>query len=196
MGLIVTARFQEQSNADAAALALQEAGFGLDQMTTFYVGSPGQHDLYPIGGDEMESPGMENAASNGVIAASVGGSVGLLTGLATLPVLGPAAVVAGTGIGAWVGSLYGALDGSHDPKKEASQSTEAPVHATTHKPPRRSGMLTAVMAATEAQQASARQVLSRCGGMDIAHAEGHIRAADWVDFDPLAPLNAFSGESA
>lgn len=39
-----------------------------------------------------------------------------------------------------------------------------------------------------AQQASAQRVLRNCNGMDIGHAEGHIVAGDWVDFDPLDPL--------
>ena len=38
-----------------------------------------------------------------------------------------------------------------------------------------------------AQQASARQGLSRSGGMGIGHAEGQIIAGEGVDFDPLAP---------
>ncbi len=186
MSMIVTARFQEQAAAQSAAAALEADGFSSAKTATFYVGSPGQHDLYAIGGDEMESPGMEGATSAGAVGATVGGSVGLITGLATLPVLGPAAVVAGTGIGAWVGSLYGALEGSKDPAKPDTDS--APLDVARVEPPRKSGMLVAVMVDTVAQQASARQVLSQSGGMDIGHAEGEIIARDWVDFDPLAPL--------
>ena len=186
MSMIVTARFQEQSEAQSAVSALEADGFSPEKTTTFYVGSPGQHDLYPIGGDEMESPGMEGATNAGAVAATVGGSVGLITGLATLPVLGPAAVVAGTGIGAWVGSLYGALEGSKDAAIPVAGN--APFYAVAVEPPRKSGMLVAVMVDSVSQQASAQQVLRNCDGMDIGHAEGQIIAGDWVDFDVLAPL--------
>ena len=186
MSMIITARFQEQSEAQSAASALEADGFLPDKTATFYVGSPGQHDLYFLGGDEMKSPGMEDATSAGGVGATVGGSVGLITGLATLPVLGPAAVVAGTGIGAWVGSLYGALDGSKD--AAIPVAGDAPFYAVAVEPPRKSGMLVAVMVDTVAQQASAQHVLRNCDGMDIGHAEGQIIAGDWVDFDPLAPV--------
>jgi hypothetical protein len=184
MSIIITARFQEQTQADAAVNALQAEGFLLDKISTFYVGSPGQHDLYPIGGDEMESPGMEGATSAGAVAATVGGSVGLISGLATLPILGPAAVVAGTGIGAWVGSLYGALEGSKDP----GQADGGNVTAERPGPARKSGMLVAVEAASVESQTLAAKVLHRLSGMDVGKADGRIIASNWDDFDPIAPV--------
>ena len=191
MSTIITARFQQQSEALSAAAALAVEGFVSNQTASFYVGSPGQHALYPIGGDEMESPGMEAATSAGAVAATVGGSVGLITGLATLPVLGPAAVVAGAGMGAWIGSLYGALDGIKD--DHADPKTAAASDATTViEPPRKSGMLVAVVAETDALKALASDVLRASNGMDVGQAQGRVVSGEWVDFDPLAPLVPFS----
>ena len=191
MSTIITARFQQQSEALAAASALEAEGFLANQTTSFYVGTPGQHDLHPLGGDEMKSPGMETATGAGAVAATVGGSVGLITGLATLPILGPAAVVAGAGMGAWIGSLYGVLDGikddQADPKTTAASHVTAPIE-----PPRKSGMLVAVVADTDALQALACQVLRTYNGMDIGQVQGNVVAGDWIDFDPIAPVVPFN----
>ena len=195
MSTIITARFQQQSEALAAASALEGKGFLANQTASFYVGTPGQHDLYPIGGDEMESPGMEKATGAGAVAAVVGGSVGLITGLATLPILGPAAVVAGAGVGAWMGSLYGALDGIKDSQPDPSLNPNAAAVSQAAVPidsPRKSGMLVAVVANTDALQTLACQVLRTYNGMDIGQVQGNIAAGDWVDFDPIAPVIPFN----
>ena len=190
MSTLITARFQEQATAELAAGALKTEGFSAAQIATFYVGSPGQHDIYPLGGDEMKSPGMEDATVDGAIAAAVGGSAGLVAGLVTLPLLGPAALVAGAGVGAWMGSLYGALDGMKDeappPVDGATHSKPAP--PTVEDSPRKSGMLVAVAIENATRQAVAVSVLRMHGGMDLGHANGTLTAGQWADFDPLAPL--------
>ena len=113
MTTIITGNFQQQDEAQQAMSELTGAGFTADQTTTFFVNSPGQHDLYPIGGDEDESPGTEDAAFG---SASGAAAIGVAVGLATLPVLGPGAAVAAAGVGAYAGSLYGALGNTDDKK--------------------------------------------------------------------------------
>jgi hypothetical protein len=72
---------------------LVRSGFPSDQATFFFVNPPGQHDLYPIGGDEDESPGTHYASTGAASGAVVGGTLGLAVGIASLPVLGPGAAV-------------------------------------------------------------------------------------------------------
>lgn len=68
MSTRVNARFQEQAKAEFVAPALKNADFKAGQIATFYVRSPSQHDLDPIGGDEMKSLGMKDV--RGTIAAA------------------------------------------------------------------------------------------------------------------------------
>ena len=152
---------------------------------------PGQHDRYPIGGDEDESPGTEHAAEGSAAGAAVGSGVGVAVGLATLPVLGPAAPIAAAGVGAYVGSLYGALGNTDDKKSNETQDEFEERHHREQT--RKSGMLVAVCASAVAQQKSAIRVLREHGATDLERAEGNIIAGDWTDFDPLAPLNPVAG---
>ena len=176
MATIITGNFQHQDDARRAWSDLLGAGFGADQMTTFFVNPPGQHDLYPIGGDEDESPGTENAAAGAASGAAFGGAIGVAVGIATLPVLGPVAPAAGAGVGAYVGSLYGALSNTDDNNPETQSGHE---ELRRNEPPRRSGMLVAVSAPSSEQQETAIRILRarrhrhrthrgqhRCGGMD------------------------------
>ena len=87
----------EQDQAQQAIVELVRSGFPADQTTSFFVNPPGQHDRYPIGGDEDESPGTQDAPTGALSGAAVGGAVGVAVGLATLPILGPGAAIAGAG---------------------------------------------------------------------------------------------------
>ena len=70
MSTRVNARFQEQAEAELVAPALKNADFKAWQIATFYVRSPGQHDLDPIGGDEMKSLRMKDVTVTGTLAAA------------------------------------------------------------------------------------------------------------------------------
>lgn len=61
MKALLTGNFQQQDAARRALSNLASAGFSADQMK-FFVIPAGQHDFYPIGGDEDESPRTEDAA--------------------------------------------------------------------------------------------------------------------------------------
>ena len=191
MATIITGSFQQQDDAQQAWSDLLRAGFGAGQMTKFFVNPPGQHDLYPIGGDEDESPGTENAAAGAASGAAVGGVVGAAVGLATLPALGPGAAVAGAGVGAYTGSLYGALGNTDSKNNPETQSARDELRHS--EPLRRSGMLVAVSAPASERQDTALRILRAHGAIDIERTEGTIVAGEWTDFNPLTPLRLVGG---
>jgi hypothetical protein len=57
MATIIAAGLQLQTQAEEAAEQLVLAGFAPEKVTSFFINPPGQHALYPIGGDRYESPG-------------------------------------------------------------------------------------------------------------------------------------------
>lgn len=177
MPTIIAGRFIGQDEAAAAMERLVQAGFDRDEIALFFVNAPGQHDRFPIGGDEDESPGTEKAGPGAVAGA---GGVGAALGLAAAPVLGPVGAMAGAAVGAYVGSLVGALNKL--PPDEDKGDTHLP------REPRKSGVLVAVAAPTSPQRASAIELLRAAGAEEVEYAEGEIRGGDWTDFDPLAPV--------
>ena len=183
MSTIIAGRFDEQVTADAATQALQAAGFSADRISKFFVTPPGMHDVHGTVQDPDASAGAHHAGAGAVAGATAGGSVGVLAGIATAPLLGPGAAIAGAALGAYVGSLAGALDQTSHP----SQKATSPGQSAEEAPPRRSGMLVAVDAATSDEQASAIDVLRAHGAHDVERAEGTIVDGDWSDFDPLRP---------
>jgi len=186
MTTIITGNFQQQAEAQQALSDLAGAGFAADQTTTFYVSPAGHHDLYPGGGDEDESPGMEHAAGGAASGAAVSAAIGAAVGIATVPVLGPGAAVAAAGVGAYVGSLYGAVSNMGDKNDPETQGGGEELRRK--EPPRKSGMLVAVSVPASAQQDTAIRILRAHGATDIEHTEGTIFVGEWTDFDPLAPL--------
>src|SRR5690606_22971309 len=58
---IIAGRFELQDRADEALAALRQAGFAADALAAFYLNPHGQHDLYPIGGDDESSAGARHA---------------------------------------------------------------------------------------------------------------------------------------
>ena len=186
MTTLITGNFKQQSDAKQAMADLAGAGFATDQMTTFYVNPPGQHDLRPLGGDEENSAGTAHAGAGAAGGAAAGGVIGAVVGLTTLPLLGPGAAVAAAGVGAYVGSLYGALgkmDEDDDPETIAANAA-----LSRSQPLRHSGMLVAVSAPASTQQATAIRILRSLGATDIDQPEGAIVAGEWPDFNPLTPL--------
>lgn len=187
MTTIITGRFQRQDQAQETMAELVLSGFSSDQATSFFVNPPGQHDLYPIGGDEDESPGTHDASTGAASGAVVGGTLGLAVGIASLPVLGPGAAVAAMGVAAYTGSLAGALGrmgAGSGPDHEAA-NIQAEVDDALL---RKSGMLVAVCAPTSAQQATAIRILFAREAVDVERAEGTFTAGQWVDFNPLTPM--------
>lgn len=182
MAHIIAARLQEQDQIANAVAALKDAGFNEASISSFYVNPPGQHDLFPLGGDREASPGAKEAAVGVVAGAGAGGLVGAAVGALTIPVAGPVGVVGGTLLGTYIGSLVGGLS-------EMKEKGESEAGGENSNAPRTSGMLVAVSVTDETSEARAVSVLQRAGGQQLELAKGHIENGDWKDFDPLEPPN-------
>jgi hypothetical protein len=172
MTIIIAGRFEQQDEAQQAVVAVQSAGFASDRVTSFYVNPPGQHDLYPVGGDRDKSPGAENSDKGSAEGIGAGGAVGAAIGVAASPVIGPVGALTGALVGAHIGSLMGSLSRTD----EAGNIPDI----------RHSGLLVAVAVDNRDEESRATDALRAAGGNDLERASGHIVDGDWTDFDPLS----------
>ena len=180
MSIIIAGHFQTQDEADAASGALLQAGFAQERLSTFYLSQAGQHDMTPIGGDNILSPGAKETPMGVLQGASTGGAIGAVVGAATVPVTGPLGPIVGGLVGAHVGSLF-----CFTQMKEAGEGEEggrAPIVQ------RKAGMLVAVAFDEAVDESRAVDVMRRLGAVQIERARGNIVDGDWADFDAsLAP---------
>jgi hypothetical protein len=178
MSTIIAGHFQLQEEIDRARSELNNAGFRDERISAFFVNQPGQHDMTPIGGDNIESPGAKETPVGVLEGAAAGGAVGLAIGAATSVVTGPVGPIVGGLVGAHVGSLY-----SFHKMKETGESEEG---GENYAEPRKPGMLLAVAIDEAGQEQRVLEVLRDMGAHHIERAEGSIVDGDWVDFDPLS----------
>ena len=73
MSTIIAGHFQTQDEVDVARRALGDAGFAPERISAFYLSQPGQHDMTPIGGDNIQSPGAKETPL-GVVEGSATGA--------------------------------------------------------------------------------------------------------------------------
>jgi hypothetical protein len=172
MATIIAGRFLQQDEVQQAIVALESAGFFSERISSFYVNPPGQHDMYPVGGDRDESPGAEDSDKGSAAGMGAGGAVGAAVGAAATPVMGPVGAITGALVGAHLGSLMGSL----------SQTDDAEDIPTA----RHSGMLVAVAVNNPEEEQHAIDALLAAGGNDLERATGQIIDGDWTDFDPLS----------
>jgi|RhiMethySRZTD1v2_1073278.scaffolds.fasta_scaffold342068_1 hypothetical protein len=182
MNTIIAGRFDEQAQVEQTVTALEASGFARGQIATFFLNSPGQHDLAGTVRDPDASAGAHHAGAGAATGAATGSGVGTVVGLATVPVLGPVGPLAGAAIGAYVGALAGALEKLGDAEPGDPAVSE---HSRDDTPPRKSGMLVAVSAPSSAEETSAITVLRAQGAADMERAQGNIEQGLWNDFDPL-----------
>ena len=178
MSTIIAGHFQLQEDVDRARAALIDAGFDADRISGFYLNQPGQHDITPIGGDYIESPGAKDTPEGVVQGVITGGAVGAALGAATAPVTGPLGPVVGGLVGGHVGSLF-----SFSKMKDRGEAEEGGENAVA---PRMAGMLVAVAFDDPGQQDRAGDLLRQLGAHHIERAEGNIVDGDWDDFDPAS----------
>lgn len=177
MSTILAGHFQLQDQVQHARSELMRAGFDDDRISDFYLSQPGQHDLTPIGGDDMISPGAKESPVGVVEGELAGAAAGAAIGATTMPVTGPLGPVVGGLVGAHMGSLY-AFHKMKDHGEHERGSDE------NEREPRPAGMLVAVAVDDPADEDRALDVLRRLGAHHIERAEGHITNGDWTDFDP------------
>jgi hypothetical protein len=181
MATIIAGRFDEQDEVQAAVAALEQAGFASDHISAFYTNPPGRHATYPIGGDHAQSEGTDDGKSGIKEGMGAGAAAGAAAGLAAAPVIGPVGPVVGGLVGAHLGSMIGTL--SHTEEGDDTQ------------PVRQSGMLVAVEAGAEEDEARAIEILRSYGAADIERAEGTISDGDWRDFNPVSTPSLIDGQA-
>jgi len=178
MTTIIAGMFDTVDKAAGAVDDLLGGEFNDKDVYSFANNPPGQHAVFPIGGDENKDPGASHAEAD----AGKGAAVGMGTGAAIGAVAaGPPGAAVGAGLGAYVGSLVGALHGL-----EGRGSSEQPVR-------RPAGTLVAVRIESGNAEQSAISTLLTHGAIHIEKAEGVWRDGQWIDFDPLAPPRILDG---
>jgi hypothetical protein len=182
MAKLVVGRFENINGVERALAVLPRAGFAREEFGTFYVAPPGQHQLYPIGGDAHSDQGARDAGAGAAAGVAMGGATGLAVGAlaaAVLPFIPIAGVLATAGIGAYAGSLMGALSKTRD----ADESEATPEHPVEQP----GGPRVAVRVDRPGTESLAIEVLERVGAKEIAHGEGEWHARLWQDYDPRVP---------
>src|SRR5437867_12559171 len=109
MRTIIAGGFTTSDAAQSALQRLVAAGVNEENLCTFRVNPPGEHEGLPTGGDRPESPGATHAGGGAVRGAAVGAVAGAAAGAVAATVLGPVAVAGGAGVGAYTGALVGTL---------------------------------------------------------------------------------------
>jgi len=178
MTQIIAGHFQQQLQVQQAIDQLQNAGFPQDKICAFYLNPPGQHDLFPLGGDRDKSPGAKESGHTMARGAVTGGVIGGAAGIAGGVVAGPVAPVVGALVGAHIGSLVGSLSGMKE-KDEQEQDNENTITQ------RKAGMMVAVSTEQSDNEHDAVEILRSLGAEQIERADGTISEGNWEDFDPL-----------
>lgn len=184
MHTIIAGRFELQDQADAALVALRQAGFPGDALAAFYLNPNGQHDIYPIGGDDESSPGARKSGVGAAKGGGIGAAIGAAAGVAATPIIGPVGVAIGAGIGAYTGSLVGAVS-STDETSDVDEQTGKPPETQPAVTERAPGVLVAVRV-EESTREPAIDTLRAAGALDVEQAAGELHNGEWKDFDPRA----------
>jgi len=179
MSRIIAGRFGATVDADAALAALRTEGFRADEIDSFYVSPPGQHDMTPVGGDVHSSAGSRFASVGAIVGALLGGLLGMLIAWLVARDYGAVVILFGAGVGAFVGSFLGAMNRVHGGRR-GEATLEHPVEP-------QGGRMIAVNVDRPGMDARALKVLREFGARDIGRADGTWRNG-WKDFDPRAPL--------
>lgn len=182
MSTIIAGRFDTHEKAQEACASLQDAGFGQDAISLFFVNPHGQHDIYPIGGDEPASPGSEDSGRGALAGGGIGAAAGVAVGIAAAPVVGPVGAVVGAGIGAYTGSLVGAMKKTDKESEVGELADETPLKEE-QLTERQAGMHVAVKVTGDNRQ-EAVTVLRGHGAQELEEAQGELQNGEWVNFDP------------
>jgi hypothetical protein len=170
MERIIAGRFHSKTEADRAA-ALMASYVAAADICIFHNNPPGQHDHFPVGGDEDEDPGAAGAEKSSAGAAVAAG----LTAGAIGALGGPVIALAAAATGAYVGSLAGAMHGLGD----ATDNPRVPYR-------RPGGVILSVRIATPVNEQRVIAALRAQGAADIEQAEGEWLNGDWKDFNSVA----------
>lgn len=170
MSTIIAGLFETIDQAENAVDSLHRHGFAAGDICHFANNPPGQHDRFPIGGDENSDPGARHAHSGAAAGAGVGAGAGAAVGAV---VGGPPGAAVGAGVGAYVGSLMGAL-GNLDGKGSERHPVRRPA-----------GVMVAARVDDPMREQVAIGVLRAEGCAHVEKADGTWRAGKWTDFNPV-----------
>ncbi len=166
MSSIIAGTFDNVNHANVVKEALLNLKEDTKAISLFHNNAQGQHDTFPMGGDEDKDPGADRSH----LAASGGAAIGAAgLGMAAAVGGGPMGVVAALGVGAYTGSLIGALSGTDDDILC-----------------RRAGVMVAVKVENETEGMEVIKVFQDNGAQFIEQATGIIEDGDWLDFNPLS----------
>jgi hypothetical protein len=179
MSRIIAGRFDATIDADAAVEMLRREGFEREEIDSFYVSPPGQHDISSVGGDAHSSAGSRFAGVGAIAGAVLGGLLGMLIAWLVARDYGAVVILFGAALGAYVGSFLGAM-GKVRGGRPHEASLEHPLEP-------KAGRMIAVNADRPGMDARALKVLRELGARDVGRADGTWRNG-WKDFDPRAPL--------
>lgn len=161
MAIIIAASLQLQTQAEDAVGKLILAGFAPEKVTSFFINPPGQHALYPIGGDRYQSPGMVAKPESAFVD------------------------IAEAVVGVMHDKKHSGFSDGASQSGNASTDGGVTSHASLA-PPHRAGMLVAAEVADKTDQDKAITLLTQFGAHNIEKAEGEIVDGEWRDFDPLS----------
>ena len=173
---IIAGGFATHEAAESAYQRLLAAGASEDNLCTFRVNPPGEHDRTPIGGDRDQSPGATHADGGAVKGAAIGTIAGAAAGAVASTVLGPVAIAGGAGVGAYTGALVGAL-GAMDKRTHRDEIRPA------------ENLVAVNVGGGEVSAEQAIAIFDECGATQVERAEGTWSAGAWADFDPVIPPN-------
>jgi hypothetical protein len=172
MATIIAGGFAVHGEAEAAMQRLRDAGVDDDNLCSFRVNPPGEHDGLAIGGDHHQSPGAHKAGSGSAIGAAVGAAAGAVAGAAASTVLGPVAIAGGAGVGAYTGALVGAL-GAMDKHTHSEELRPAET------------LVAANASAGPVSEDELIALFEECGAQQVERTEGTWANGEWADFDPV-----------
>lgn len=186
MAIIIAGNFEHRERAEAAVAALARSGIPRTDLCVFALNAPGQHNMLPLGGDQDADAKASEGDSGAAKGAAVGSAVGLGIGLAATPVVGPIAILGATAAGAYVGGLAGAVSSMGDKTEEERRGDAA------SSPARQAGVMVAVNVSGSQTEESVAAALRANGARTVERAVGEWRDGQWVDFDPVQPLQLLS----
>ena len=173
MSHILSGQFDDFEHAELAREELLSSGIASNSMETFMLNAPGQHDRFPVGGDQDADPEAQGGETGAATGAVLGAAAGAAAAVAAVPLVGPLAAGVGLAVGAYTGSLAGAVNTMGD-------------DATDNVPDRPAGVRLVVHDPASALRARIIEIFDRHGAKSIEEADGTWRDGSWADFDPVS----------
>jgi hypothetical protein len=173
---ILCGQFNDFERAELVQDELRLLGLPREAMGQFALNAPGQHDRFPLGGDEDADRGARRGDHGALTGAALGAVAGGALGVAAIPVAGPLAAAAVMAVGAYSGSLAGAL-------REMGNKDGQPRGQVIARP---AGVRVAAVVPSPDDSPRILDVFTRNHVISVEESDGTWRDGSWVDFDPTS----------